>query len=947
MNPFLKQVATFLYQQYGENINRIAVVFPGRRSGVFFNAYLNDLVGKPVLGPEVLTIHELITQLSGLQISDQISLILSLHKIYSLETGHFEELDDFFFWGEILLNDFNDVDKYLLDADDLFKNISDLKEIERQFDYLTPEQIKAAEMFWGNLGRAGASVNREKFLTIWNKLAFVYKRFRAELLNDRAGYSGMVSRSIIESLDQGKALPLQSEHYIFVGFNALSAAEDHLFRWLQSKGKADFFWDYDPVFVADVSHEAGLFIRKNLIRFPMPEGFFPDSGPTFPKRLQIVSVPGQVAQTQVINQEQFFPDRTEKGSFDAAALVLADENLLIPVVSAVGCRSRSINITMGYPLRDTPVYSFISQLVDLYKDYRKMDGEDMFYHRSVLAVLNHQLIADPGTQKIVREIHHQNKIYVRAADMKGDDLLELIFQKQETWRNSAEWFLSVIKKLALRLNQTDEKPIRLDAEYLFQVFLALQRLVDTLSKYQSEQLTIPLFHRIFISHLQRVNIPFEGEPLSGLQVMGVLETRTLDFKRVVLFSVNEGKLPKTSVVHSFIPYNLRKAFGLPAYEEHDAMYAYYFYRLLHRAEDIVLVYDSSTDGLNTGEMSRFIFQLQYDSALTPEFFHFDFDFKPSGSSPISIQGNKSHQQRLLNCYAEKALSPSALNTYLDCRLKFYFRHLANLKEPDEVMEEIDPRLFGNLFHHAAELIYSDFKEKSQVTKADLEVAASNPNRIGKAVRAAFAREYLKDENLKEIRITGKNILIAENLQTYLERMLRNDMPFAPFTILDLEGRYEAVFRVKVGGKEQSVKLGGVVDRIDRNNEGIRIIDYKTGRNLVLKFKEFSEFYDREKDKRPKEIFQTLVYSEIYVRSQVNAPLWPAIYKIDEFFNEEFRPGIRQNDQIVKYQDVADDFVKSLESLLEEIFSADQVYEQTRNLNHCKLCPYNSICRRGF
>ena len=946
MNPFLKQVATFLYHQYGENIHRVTVVFPGRRSGVFFNAYLNELVSKPILGPEVLTINELISQLSGLQISDQISLILRLHKIYTAETGHTEELDDFFFWGEILLNDFNDVDKYMLDANDLFKNISDLKEIERRFDYLSPEQIKAAEMFWGNLGKAGASVNREKFLNIWNKLSVVYGRLRAELLSEAEGYSGMVYRSIIDSINKGDKLPLQSDRYIFIGFNALNSCEDQLFRWLQSKGKADFFWDYDKSFVTDASHEAGLFIRKNLARFPMPEGFFPDPDPDYPKRLQIVSVPGQVAQTQVINQKQFFPDQTEKGSFDAAALILADENLLIPVVSAAGCRSRSINITMGYPLQDTPVYSLISQLIDLHKDCRKIDGEDMFYYRSVLAVLNHQLIADPGTQKIVREIHHLNKIYVRAAEMKGDDLLELIFQKQENWRDSADWFLSVIKKLALRLHRTDDQPIRLDAEYFFQVFLALQRLIDTLSKYQPEQMTLSLFYRIFIRHLQRVTIPFEGEPLSGLQVMGVLETRTLDFKRVILFSVNEGKLPKTSVVHSFIPYNLRRAFGLPAYEEHDAMYAYYFYRLLHRAEDVVLVYDSSTDGLNTGEMSRYIFQLQYDSDLKPEFYHFDFDFKPSGSIPISIQGNQSHQQQLLNCYAEKALSPSALNTYLDCRLKFYFRYLANLREADEVLEEIDPRLFGNLFHHAAELIYSGFKEKLQVTKADLEAAASNPNLIGKAVRTAFAREYLKDENLKEVRIAGKNILIAENLQTYLERMLLNDMQFAPFTILDLEGRYEATFEVKVNGTQRSIKLGGVVDRIDRTNEGIRIIDYKTGRSLLLKFKEFSEFYDRGKDKRPKEIFQTLVYSEIYIRNKGSIPLQPAIYKIDEFFNDEFRPGIRQNDRVVTYQDVAEDFVKSLGNLLEEIFSADNLYEQTSHISHCRLCPYNSICRRS-
>lgn len=945
MNPFLKQVATFLYQKYGENINHISVVFPGRRSGVFFNAYLNDLVGTPLLGPEVLTINELISQLSDLQISDQISLILGLHKIYISETGHSEELDDFFFWGEILLNDFNDVDKYLLDANDLFQNISDLKEIEKQFDYLTAEQRRAAEMFWGNLGRSGHSVNREKFLNIWSRLSAVYKHFRAELLAGGAGYSGMVYRNIIEILNQGKELPLQSDRYVFIGFNALNTCEDQLFHWFQSAGKADFFWDYDKRFVTDPSHEAGLFIRKNLVRFPMPVGFVPDPDPSSVKRVQVVSVPGQVAQAQVVNHRQFFPDHTGKRSFDAAALVLADESLLIPVVSAAGCRSRNINITMGYPLQDTSVYSLISQLIDLHKDYREIDGEDMFYHRSVLAVLNHQLIAGPDTQKTVREIHRQNKIYVRASDMKGDDLLELIFRKQENWRDSADWFLAIIKKLAIRLHHTNEQPTRLDAEYLYQVFLALQRLVDTLNKYQPEQMTLALFYRIFIRHLQRITIPFEGEPLSGLQVMGMLETRTLDFKHVILFSVNEGKLPKTSVVHSFIPYNLRKAFGLPAYEEQDAMYAYYFYRLLHRAEEVVLVYDSSTDGLNTGEMSRFIFQLQYDSGFSPEFYHFDFDFKSSGSSPISIQGNRSHQQRLLECYSERPLSPSALNTYLDCRLKFYFRYLANLREADEVLEEIDPRLFGNLFHHAAELIYSGFKGKQQVTKDDLQAAASNPNRIGEAVRTAFAREYLKDEHLKEVRITGKNILIAENLQTYLEKMLQNDMRFAPFAILDLEGHYEAVFRVRVNETEQQIKLGGVVDRIDRTKEGIRIIDYKTGKNLLLRFKEFGEFFDREKAKRPKEIFQTLVYSEIYRRSKGDDPLQPAIYKIDEFFNDDFRPEIRLNGQVVNYPDLADDFVKSLEGLLEEMMGPANLYEQTSNLHHCSICPYNSICRR--
>jgi hypothetical protein len=278
-------------------------------------------------------------------------------------------------------------------------------------------------------------------------------------------------------------------------------------------------------------------------------------------------------------------------------------------------------------------------------------------------------------------------------------------------------------------------------------------------------------------------------------------------------------------------------------------------------------------------------------------------------------------------------------------LKFYFRYLANLREADEVLEDINPRLFGNLFHHAAELIYSDLTGKQQVTEGDLKAAISNPNRIGKAVRAAFAREYLKDEHLKEVRITGKNILIAGNLQTYLEQMLQNDMNFVPFAILDLEGHYEAFFQVRVNETKQQIKLGGVVDRIDRTKDGIRIIDYKTGRNLSLRFKDFGEFYDREKAKRPKEIFQTLVYSEIYRRSTGNSLLQPAIYKIDEFFNDDFRPEIRQNGQVVNYSDLADDFVKNLEGLLEEMMSATNVYEQTNNLDHCSVCPYNSICRR--
>ena len=941
MNPFLHQVASFLYQRYGSDINNLVIVFPGRRSSVFFNAYLNSIIEKPILGPETTTINELVSRLSGLQTSDQTGMIMSLYKIYIEETGHFEELDDFFFWGEILLNDFNDVDKYLLNADDLFRNISDLKEIDLLFDYLTEEQKKAAKMFWGDFGRSGLSVNREKFLEIWKKLPAVYNRFKTTLLSEESGYNGMIYRHLGEQLDSGTIPDDNLEHYVFVGFNALNKCEKKLFQYLQKRGKADFIWDYDRTFIDNPTHEAGMFIRENIINFPEPEGYTADAK-QYEKKIRIVSVPGQVTQAQIVNQEQFLPTRFVDEKFDDTALVLADENLLIPVISATGSHSQDINITMGYPLRDSPVYSLLIRLISLYQNCREMNGELVFYFKPALAVLNHQLLVGTSARKQALAIQQQNRIYVSVSEMSNDDLLKLIFQKKQNWREQAEVFLAILKKLALRY--TDEEDAGLEPEHLYQAYIQINRLIDTLVNYHSEQITVPLFFRILIRSLQSVSIPFEGEPLSGLQIMGLLETRTLDFKRVIVFSANEGKLPKSSSAHSFIPYNLRKIFGLPAYEEEDAMYAYYFYRLIHRAEDVVLVYDSSTDGTNTGEMSRYLLQLIYGSKVEPEIYHLDLEFKASHSSPIEVRSTQSYQHRLLDMYSETALSPSALNTYLNCKLSFYFRYLAGLREADEVSEDVDPRLFGNLFHHAAEKIYSEFKGKKPVSKADIESILKNQAYLGKVINAAFAKEYYRDENLKDIKLTGENILIAGNLLVYIEKMLNLDMQFTPFTILDTEGKYVADFHLKVDGKMQKIKLGGTIDRIDRTNNGIRIIDYKTGRNVQQKFINYEDFYNIEKEHRPKEIFQTLIYSEIYTRRLGKQDIYPTIYKIDNFFND-FHPEITCDNRIVNYPEIADTFLPGLEQLLSEIISSEQIYEQTPVLNHCRTCSYQTICRR--
>jgi len=861
-------------------------------------------------------------------------------------TKHDEELDDFFFWGEILLNDFNDIDKYLLNADDLFQNISDLKDIESRFDYLSPEQKKVIEQFWGTLGKAGASTNREKFMQIWNKLAAVYRRFKAELQKDDLAFTGMIYRDLIEQWTDANEKALKSDRYCFVGFNALNAAEEKLFRKFKQLGIGDFFWDYDPAFVEDVQHEAGLFIRRNLVVFPMPEGFELDAGEVTAPKITIVSVPGQVAQTQVLNHPEFAGGVQRDPRFDDTAMVLADEGLLVPLVSSAGAQYNKINITMGYPIQNTPVFSFINQLIDLQKNYRIYGGGDAFYYKPVIALLSHQLLADSLTKEIVRSIHKENKIYVRTSDLRQSQLLTLIFTKLNTWEECAAYQLNVVKLLALKLGASSENESdpALEAEYLYQVYLAIQRLQETLEQFHPARISLSLFYRILQQHLQRISIPFEGEPLSGLQVMGVLETRNLDFKRLFMFSVNEGRLPNTSSTHSFIPYNLRKAFGLPAYEEQDAMYAYYFYRLVHRAEELVLVYDSSGDGMGSGEMSRYLFQLLYDSDLKPRVTQLNFDFKSTESAPISIASTAKHRELLLSRYADRRLSPSALNVYLDCKLKFYFKYIAGIKEADELLEDVDPRLFGNLFHYASEMIYKPFVGKL-MTKENIEAVLKSDVVIRKAIHDAFKREYYKDSSLKEVKITGKNILIAENLKTYLTKMLENDKAFAPFDIVALEGNCEADFVLEVEGQKRSIKLGGIVDRIDRTKEGLRIIDYKTGRSLVLKFNNFEELYRRDADNRPKEILQTLVYSEIYRRMHGTVDILPSIYKIDTFFGDEFDPAVKLSGQSVNYSLISEPFVESLNNLLHEIFDAETQFDQTEKKRKCENCPYNTICRR--
>lgn len=947
MNPFLKQVATYLYTNHRSELSNYTLVFPTRRAGVFFIDYLNEMVQTPMLSPEIITMGDLTGTLSQLHQADLVTLVLKLQEVYSKVTGHQEPFDEFFFWGEILISDFDDIDRFLLDANDLFRNVADLKDLENQFDYLTEEQKKAIEEFWGNLEKVPHSFNKEKFIGIWVKLAVIYHQFKKALRDQEIAYAGMISRDVAELFKEEVPAQLKSSKYVFIGFNALNACERTMFKKLDNLHRAMFFWDLDDFYMKDPDNEAGRFLQANMLAFPAPKTFVLEK-PEHPKhrKITMISVPGNITQAQAINIPQVVKNFRITDRFDNTAFVVSDENLLIPVISAVGKNFSDINITMGYPFVNTPVYGFLSQLLSLQRNIRKSGQASLFYHKPVVAILNHQFVVNAQIKTFVSGIYKRNKVYLEAEELNMNPFVRKIFTRQDTWNEMLDYFMDILSELAIKFDSTTNDQVKLEAEYIFQAFLAVQRLKDTLTSLNVPDFPVKILMRLLDQGLRRITVPFEGEPLHGLQIMGIPETRCLDFENLVVFSANEGFLPRIVAGHSFVPYHLRKGFGMPTYEDRDAIYAYYFYRLIQRTDKTVFVYNSNTEGMATAEKSRFLYQLMYDSDFEVEELNLSFNFKGNTNEPISIEVTKNHLDKLLATYQQHKLSPSAINVYLDCKLKFYYKYIAEIQEKDELKEEIDAVLFGTLFHYAIELLYKPLVNKT-VEAHMLKLLQADSRRIDEVIHQAMAVKYyqLTPEKASRLQIGGQSILIASHMRDYIHQLIDNDIKFAPFRILGLEKEYSTNYDITADGQKIRLPIGGIIDRLDETEEGLRIIDYKTGRNMKLDFKEWLQLVNREDKERRKEIFQTLIYSDIVNRTEQHTAIYPAIYKLDDLFDEEFVPNVMFNGEKLSYQRVEKEFMDVFSAVLSEMFSLHNTFDQTREPQKCAYCAYNKICRR--
>lgn len=964
METFLQLVAQDLYKKTGNDLSRTVVVFPNKRASLFFNEQLAAQSNRPLWSPTYVSISDLFRQLSPWKAGDPIRLVCELYRVFREETKSEETLDDFYFWGELLISDFDDVDKNLVDADRLFGNLQDLKNIMDIPDYLSQEQEEAIQEFFRNFSIEKRTELKEKFISLWDKLGDIYRHYRKRLAELGIAYEGMMYRQVMEELNTQR---LDYDRYVFVGFNVLNRVEQAFFLRLQEAGKAWFYWDYDVFYTRRPSeanppykHEAGEFILRNLKLFPnqLPESCLDVM--SRPKQIRFLSAPMENAQARFLPQWMKGLELPEGAQQKENAVVLCNEAMLVPVLHTLPEEVKDVNITMGFPLAQTPVYSYINALTELQTDgYRADSGR--YVYEAVMAVLKHPYVRQLSAEaeKLERRLTKDNRFYPLPSELKADAFLEQVFTPQNGQKALCTWLTERIKDVSvLYRNEPEEegKDIfgQLYRESLFKSYTLVNRLLNLLETGELEGVRTGTLKRLMNRLLTAANIPFHGEPAIGMQVMGVLETRNLDFKNLIVLSLNEGQLPKAGGESSFIPYNLRKAFGMTTIEHKNAVYAYYFYRLMQRAENVTLMYNTSTDGLNRGEMSRFMLQflVEWPHEIRREYL--EAGQSPQAERTIRVEKTEEMVERMCQRYnVEKHpkafFSPSALNTYLDCRLRFYYRYVAGLKLPEEVMAEIDSALFGTIFHRSAELVYTELTEHGkEIRKEDLERLLKNEVKLQGYVDRAFKEEFFHVPEEEQPEYNGTQLIHARVIASYLRQLLRNDLNYAPFSMEGMEQEVKEVMEIDTPAGKLKIQIGGTIDRMDSKDDTLRIVDYKTGgapktpENIAQLF--------TPAEGRPNYIFQTFLYAAILCRKQAKK-VAPALLYIHRAAQDTYSPVIemgaaRQPKQPVNnFSFYEDEFRERLQQLLEEIFSLHTPFDQTEQTRQCEYCDFRRLCRR--
>jgi ATP-dependent helicase/nuclease subunit B len=948
MQAFLSKTAAYILEHYGDSTGEICVVLPNRRAGLFFRHRLAKQAGKTIWAPEIYAIEDFIQKLSGMQQVDNISLLFELYQLYKEEQGSgAEPFDEFAKWAQVFIQDINEIDRYLVDASQLFGNLKNIKEIENwslSLDQLTDFQ--------------------QRYLDFFQSLGGLYEKLKAKLLAKHQVYEGLAFRIVCEQLDE-KIKQQGWKKIIFAGFNALNAAEERIFLSLKQRGLADVVWDTDSYYLDDTRQEAGKFLRKLLPVFktgPQEQLRWKENllG-TDKKKITIIGAARNVVQAKVAAQLLDEMKLSEE-ELKSTALVLSDENLLFPVLHSIPNYVENVNVTMGYPLKNTPFAGLTEILFNLHEHSKQFGKEKRehtarFYYKELLKLLSHPYVkflfaGSPFANRLKNAIVQRNYVFVSITELEsfleGDEKasFEKLRQLLEPWKAPAD-ALACFDRLIVFLRtkfQEEKDRSTVETEYLFGFSKVFKRLESLLTEYD-HALDLRTFRSLTKQIMAGTSLPFYGEPLSGLQVMGVLETRTLDFENLIMLSVNENVLPAAKTQHTFIPFDLKRAFSLPTYTDKDAVFAYHFYRLLQRANNIYLLYNTETDEFGKGEKSRFITQLLYElpranpNVTIEEKLVVTENEQEALANGISVEKTPA-VLGLLDKKAAKGLSPSALNTYKNCSMQFYFAQVAGLRETEEVEETIGADTLGTAVHKVLEKLYVPFLKK--IVRAD--DVREMKKRSEKTTRDVFLELFTSHEldhgkNLLTLKVAQKfvgNFLDAEI--RFLERIEKENKQLS---VLELE--FPLTHTMNSG--ERSITLHGNADRIDSIDGTVRVIDYKTGKAEAkeLSVEDWNELIT---DPKLNKSFQLLMYAWLYSKSGKTVPGAALMSGIITF--RELSAGLKNvtaDESELLSPEILEKFEESLKQLLANLFDTSVPFTQTVDLKICGYCAFKTICNR--
>ena len=952
--PFLRLVANDLIKRFGTNLAELTVVFPSRRARLFFNQYLYEEVNHPLWSPQYISIDELFESVSPYHKTDSIQLTGDLYQSYSSvynahsENPLSETLDEFFFFGEILLNDFDDIDKNLVNPKLLFSNLQDLDRLKDDYSHLSENQLEALVRFRNIF--IGDSKLKIAFASIWNLLGDVYAALKEKLRRQGLAYPGMLMRDVIEN----ESIEFPGKQYAFVGFNVLNKCEEGLFKRL--KHKSLFYWDYDAYYL---NSEAGRFIRKNKSAFGSAlddSGF--DAFLTHHKEITFLAASSESGQTGVI--PSWIDSLRPSSDFNEpdSAIVLCNESILPAVIHAVPSSGvENVNITMGYPITQTPVAGFLQVLSDLQTKGSGSSG--VFYYKYVLPVLRH-----PYTRIIFPEAPELEKIITAGNIFFPDKALlknKAIFSPAADAVELCRYFLNLIEDLGKSYKAVQDFNDVYDGLYqesIFRAYQVINRLYGLMQsgEWSLEKLT---FLRLLRKLLSVTHVPFHGEPVKGLQIMGVLETRTLDFKHLLLLSVNEGFMPGSGSDNTFIPEFLRKHFEMSTIDHGDSIYAYYFYRLIQRAEKITFVYNTDKTQTGKAEMSRFLLQLLIDPQLKIQRRTLQSSIKPWQSQPVVIPKTEEIILKIKNRYdfntnpEAKPLTPSHLNIFIDCSLRFYLQKIQGYESPDQLTDELDSSVFGTIFHQAAESLYHEIGrtggEKNfapfVVEKMHLD-AYLQPNsdyRIRKFVSKAFEKAYFKGRAVDEKQYNGEQLINFNVICKMLKRLIEFDSQRAPFTVMGLEWKDYDYFELE--DYPVKLKIGGIIDRLEEKDGKLWILDYKTGGSAKT-FKTLEELVS-EKEKRASHIFQTFVYASVFIRlNKPIPPVVPALFYMQDIGRENYSPVVvYEKEPVADFHDLNPAFENLYIQKISSLFDPEIPFQQTAFDSNCAYCEFKELCNR--